>query len=155
MAKAKKDANQEPASTETKQPVEKAAPAPKDEQNGVTRPAGGVTRRVWEIADEISAREKRPAARAEVTEVATKEGINVGTVHTQFGRWRKYYGLTTPKEERAAQMAAAKAEKEKAKAEAKAAKDAEKEAKAAEKEAKAKAKAEAAEAKKAAETQPA
>lgn len=118
---------QDPAeSTEKQSTTEaKAAPVPrvKDEQNGVSRPSSGSTLRVWEIADQISAEQKRPATRTEVTEVGSKEGLVLGTIHTQFGRWRKYNGLVTPSEERAAANAEAKAEKE-------AAKKAEKEAKA-------------------------
>lgn len=102
-----------PAAAPAKAPK---APVVKDEQNGVTRPSTGATRRVWEIADEISAKQKRPAERAEVTEVAEKEGLVKGTIHTQFGRWRKYYGLVTPADERAAKLAKAKADKEAAKA---------------------------------------
>lgn len=138
-------ANEASQATEQTKPT----PVPKDERNGIVRPAGGVTRRVWEIADELSSKNQKPAERKEVTEVAEKEGINVGTIHTQFGRWRKYYGLVTPKEERAAQMAAAKAQREADKVAAKQAKEAEKAAKQAEKEAKAKVKAEAAAAKQA------
>lgn len=117
MAKAKKDETQQPEVAET-------PAAPKDERNGVTRPAGGVTRRVWEIADEISAKKGEPAERKEVTEIAEAENVNTGTIHTQFGRWRKYYGLVTPKEERAKLMAEAKIQREAEKAEAKAAKEA-------------------------------
>ncbi|MCK9234962.1 MAG: hypothetical protein M0P09_01445 [Acholeplasmataceae bacterium] len=142
MAKADKTA------AETQTATEKPAPAPKDERNGVTRPAGGVTRLVWEIADEISAKKGAPAERKEVTEIAEAQSINIGTIHTQFGRWRKYYGLVTPKEERAKLQAEAKAEREAKKAEEKAAKEAEKAAKAEEK-AKAKAEKEAAAAAKA------
>lgn len=121
MAKAKKNTEVEQApapvvEVPTKAPKAPKEPVVKDEQNGVTRPSTGATRRVWEIADAISAAKKSPAERAEVTEAAEKEGLVKGTIHTQFGRWRKYYGLVTPADERAAKLAAAKAEKEKAKA---------------------------------------
>ncbi|WP_217468729.1 hypothetical protein, partial [Staphylococcus aureus] len=95
------------------QPKPEKAPKPaKDEQNGVSRPSSGATRRVWEIADEISGKTGEPATRAAVTEVAEKEGLVLGTIHTQYGRWRKYNGLVTPKDERQAASAAKKAEKE-------------------------------------------
>lgn len=135
MATKKKVVTEDTSSTETTKQESKpqAEPKParvKDEQNGVSRPSSGATLRVWVIADEISGKEKRPATRAEVTEAGAKEDLVLGTIHTQYGRWRKYNGLVTPKEDRAAAQAAAKAEKEAAKAEAKKAKDAEKAAKA-------------------------
>lgn len=73
--------------------AEKAKPV-KDEQNGIVRPkAGTATGRVWEIADELSAKAGAPAPRKEVLGVAQKEDINVSTAATQYGRWRKYHGL--------------------------------------------------------------
>lgn len=136
--------------TETKTTTEattpKAEKPAKVEQNGITRPSTGATLRVWEIADELSAKHQRPATRAEVTEAGQKVDLVIGTIHTQYGRWRKFNGLVTPAEEREAARAKAKAEKEEAKAKEKAAKAEEKAAKAADKEikkenAKAKAKA--------------
>ena len=64
-------------------------------QHGVTRPNRGVTLKVWEIADAISKAEKRPATRKEVTEKGEAEGLEVGTIHTQYGRWRKFNGLSS------------------------------------------------------------
>lgn len=58
------------------------------------RPSGGVTGRVWDIADEISARVHRPALREEVLSAAIKEEINQNTASTQYGRWAKFKGLT-------------------------------------------------------------
>lgn len=78
---------------ETQAP-EKAPKAPKDTKNGVTRPkAGTKTGRVWEIADAQSENKGAPALRKDVLEECVSEGINQATAATQYGRWRKYYGL--------------------------------------------------------------
>lgn len=146
MAK-KKEAVENTNAEAQQAPVQEAPKPVKDERNGVTRPATGSTRRVWEIADALSQEKGAPASRKEVTEAAEKEGLVIGTIHTQYGRWCKYYGLVKPAEERARIRAEAKAAKEaekeakkaekaqaaEEKAKAKAAKDAEKAAKAAEK----------------------
>lgn len=63
-------------------------------QNGIPRPNKGKTLRVWEIADEISKALKGPADRKAVTEKGVAEGLEAGTIHTQYGRWRKFHGLT-------------------------------------------------------------
>lgn len=103
-------------------PAAPAAPAVakpaivKDEKNGVTRPSTGATLRVWTIADELSKAAGKPAERKEVTEKGMAEGLVVGTIHTQYGRWRKYYGLVTPKEDRLAAQAKAKEDRETKKA---------------------------------------
>lgn len=103
----------------------------KDSVNGITRPAQGVTAQIWKIADEFSQTNERPVTRAELgTAVAEKfPTINGGTVQTQYGRWRKYYGLVESKEERQVRLAAAKELSTAKKAEAKAQKVLEKEAK--------------------------
>ena len=64
--------------------------------NGVSKPAAGSkTRRVWDIASAISAEKQRPALRAEVMEVALAEGLNRGTVATQYGKWCTFYNVTS------------------------------------------------------------
>lgn len=68
------------------------------EQNGVSRPLSGATKQVWEIADRISGEQRRPAERKEVTEAGLAAGLQQGTIHTQYGRWRKYNGLTSVRE---------------------------------------------------------
>ena len=74
---------------------EKAAPVAKVQQNGETQPAAGTkTRRVWDIAQEISEQTNRPALRSEVLAQAAQEKINNGTAATQYGRWTKFHGLT-------------------------------------------------------------
>lgn len=77
-----------------KPPKEKLPPL--DQQNGVTRPrdrSDSKTSQVWNIADEISRKEQRPATRAEVVEEGQKAGINPATISTQFAKWRKFNGI--------------------------------------------------------------
>lgn len=79
--------------TKTKAAV--TARVPNETKNDEVRPrAGGKTARVWEIADSLSKKLRRPATRAEVLEVAVeKEGASLGMASTQFGRWRRFNGL--------------------------------------------------------------
>jgi hypothetical protein len=138
--KAKKD--QEKADAKAKKAQEKAdakaakevlksqegeAPASKvkDQKNGVTRPGSGVTLQVWVKADELSKKLEAPVDRATLTEVL-RGIIEVGTIHTQYGRWRKYYGLSETREERRVRLESVRNAKEAAKAEEKAMKDQEK-----------------------------
>lgn len=101
-----------------KQKKAKKEPKPKvvrEERNGVTRPAGALTGRVWDKADEISARLGRPALRDEVMAELEAEGMSRGTIATQYARWCTFYGVT--KEQRSAvrdslKQAAAEAEAE-------------------------------------------
>lgn len=77
--------------------------AEKDTKNGMTRPGGGVTKLVWDTADKLSTEKKAAVERAAL--VKELEGkVEVGTIHTQYGRWRKYYGLTETKEQRQARL---------------------------------------------------
>jgi hypothetical protein len=62
-------------------------------QNGVTRPGGGLTGKVWECADRISAAVGAPAPRKQVMEELVAAGVNQATIATQYGRWRKFNGL--------------------------------------------------------------
>lgn len=80
----------------------KATKPPKDIQNGVTKPAGEKTGRVWAIADEISRLNKRPATRKEVIDAGEAEGLSKGTLATQYGHWQKYHGVVTEKPAKAA-----------------------------------------------------
>jgi hypothetical protein len=104
----------------------------KDTKNGVTRPAKGVTLLVWTTADALSAAAKAPTERAPLVG-ALKGKVEVGTVHTQYGRWRKYYGLVETKEQRQVRLTTARVKKDEAKAAEKVIKDAEKATKEAEK----------------------
>lgn len=96
---------------EVKPKAEKPVKPAKLEQNGVTRPtANSVTGSVWSIADSLSAAKKAAAERSEVMEAAKKAGINDATAATQYGRWRKFFGIVTVKkteEERQAEKATA------------------------------------------------
>lgn len=98
----------------------------RDRKNGVTKPeAGTKTGRVWELCDEISAREKRPALRGELLEAGLAEGMSKGTLATQYGKWCTYHGVSQD-QLREARSELSEAKKEAAKAE-KAAKKAAKE----------------------------
>lgn len=78
--------------TATKEPKSRVR---NEKQNGVTRPNPETnTGKVWGIADEISRKKKAPATRAEVVEAGVASGINPATVTTQYGRWRRFYGIT-------------------------------------------------------------
>lgn len=89
---------------------EKAPRPPKDEANGVTRPSMGVTKEVWDTADMLSKRLGTYVDRSTLTE-ALNGKIEIGTIHTQYGRWRKYYGLTETRDQRAERMAQIRAKK--------------------------------------------
>lgn len=145
--------------TEPKVKKEKAAKAPKavkapkapkvakvakpkivrERQNGQTRPqAGTKTGVVWDIADEISSKLKRPALRNEVFDAYEKrvKDASMLTAGTQYSRWCTFYGVAkelskfkadarkerdaAEKQEKADKKAAA-AEKAEAKAQKKAA----------------------------------
>ncbi len=103
-------------------PVPAAKPA-RDKANGVSRPsAGTATGNVWAIADKISTEKGRPALRAEVTAAGAEAGINSSTVTTQFGQWRRFYGLKKEVPvEGAVKPETAKQKEKREKAEAKAA----------------------------------
>ena len=125
-AQANKDrkAAEKKAKQEEADKLKAAREAARVEKNGIVRPMTGATKKVWDIADAISAETKAPAERAAVVERAKAEGVNEGTVNTQYGRWRKYHGLTTLREQNATTKAKereeAKAAKEAAEARAKA-----------------------------------
>ena len=78
-------------------PAEPKAPA--DEKNSVTRPASGKTKQVWDVADAMSKELKAPVARKDLTDKLLADPYNlvVGTIHTQYGKWRKYHGLVAEK----------------------------------------------------------
>lgn len=81
-------------------PADEGAPAAapvveKDIRNGVTRPKEGTkTGHVWAKADAISTAEGRPALREEVMAACTADGINKGTIATQYARWTEYHGVS-------------------------------------------------------------
>lgn len=72
----------------------KPAPAPKDTANGVTRPRkGSATGRIWDMSDAL-AKGGKSVKRGDVLAKADEEGINAATAATQFGKWRRYNGIT-------------------------------------------------------------
>lgn len=71
----------------------------KDRQNGITRPTGKISAKVWKIADTLSKDGEAPP-RDKVLARAEKAGINPATAATQLARWKQYMGLVeTPEEE--------------------------------------------------------
>lgn len=97
-------------------------------QNGIKRPdTGTVTGKLWDIADEESAKLGAPAPRKVVVDryMAEQPLANVATANTQYARWVQYHGAS---EVLKANRAAAKAAKAGESEQAKAAKAAEKEA---------------------------
>lgn len=120
-AKAKKEA----AKAGGEQPAAEEKPAKvKDERHGVTRPGSGVTLDVWIKADELSKKIGAAVDRATLTEVL-RGAIEIGTIHTQYGRWRKYYGLSETRDARRDRLAKIREAKDQAKAQEKQEKDAE------------------------------
>lgn len=102
-AKAKKEADK--AAAKAAKAAEKPVKPAGVTQNGVTRPSRGVTLKVWEAADKISAEKKAPAERKEVVAACESEVPEVGTIHTQYGRWRKFHGLVAVREAKVAPAA--------------------------------------------------
>lgn len=87
---AKKNADTKPAAKKTAAP--KAEKPAADKKNGVTRPKpGSQVAKVWDQADKITAKNKTTATRAEVLKAC--EGMNVATIATQYGKWRRYNGV--------------------------------------------------------------
>lgn len=66
----------------------------KDAKNGIPRPSADTTcGKVWAIADKLTKGDK-VAKRKDVLEATTKAEIDASTAATQFGRWRRYNGIT-------------------------------------------------------------
>jgi hypothetical protein len=97
-AEAKKAADDAKAAAKAAKEAAKPAKVAPVSQNGVTRPTRGVTLKVWEAADKISAEKKAPADRKEVVAACADDVPEVGTIHTQYGRWRKFHGLVAVRE---------------------------------------------------------
>lgn len=53
------------------------------EGGSVNAPSGGITKRIWTLADELG------GDRSAVMDAAAAEGINKATAATQFSKWRK------------------------------------------------------------------
>lgn len=62
--------------------------------NGIVKPIQGRTLRVWEIADKMTADLGEPVSRDDLIDAAREEGIALGTVLTQFPRWKRFSGYT-------------------------------------------------------------
>lgn len=124
------------AAKEPKAPKVVKEKAPKIErvrQNGQTRPAAGSkTGLVWDIADEISQKERRPALRNEVFDVLEKRAKepSYAMAGTQYSRWCAFHDVTSElKKFKGKDRAEKDAAKAKAKADAKTKADADKKAK--------------------------
>lgn len=89
-------AKEEKATAEAAKKAEREAS--KLEKNGITRPLTGATKQIWDLADKISGETQAPATRAAVLEQGLAAGLQNGTINTQYGRWRKYHGLTVVRE---------------------------------------------------------
>lgn len=90
---AKEKAAADKAAADAAKPPKVEAP----KQNGVTRPSSGKTKQVWDTADMMSKELKAPVGRKELTDKLLADGLVVGTIHTQYGKWRKFHGLATEK----------------------------------------------------------
>jgi hypothetical protein len=79
--------------------VNAPAPKPTKPSSGepVERPKQGITKRIWEIADELlsvtGSVGNLKEFRSKVIERASAEGANAGTAATQFGKWKTSKGL--------------------------------------------------------------
>lgn len=66
----------------------------RQQKNGITRPASGTTTgAIWDVADEITLSQKRPATVAEVKAHTKLLQTNMHTIKTQYARWRGYNGV--------------------------------------------------------------
>lgn len=64
------------------------------QQNGITRPTGGVTGQIWDLADKLSAdNQGQPVAIATLRAHADLKQVNENTLKTQYARWRGYHGI--------------------------------------------------------------
>ncbi len=67
----------------------------KDVRNGVFRPSGSLTGKVWDVADAVSAEKGRPALRKEVWQrykAEVGENAMESTSNTQYFKWVKWHG---------------------------------------------------------------
>ena len=79
---------------ETPEPVvtkrSSASSTPKP-SSPATRPAGGTTKKVWDIADDLKARNPSLSAkelRPKIIEACEQENINSSTAGTQYSKWK-------------------------------------------------------------------
>lgn len=89
MAKSKAPKSKKPAAKKAT-----GRPAATEHQNGIPRPgADTLCAKVWEVLDKLHAKGE-PATPVPVFEALKGEKIADATVRTQYGRWRKFNGLT-------------------------------------------------------------
>lgn len=79
---------------ETPEPVvtkRSNAPSTPKPSSPATRPAGGTTKKVWDIADDLKARNPSLSAkelRPKIIEACEQESINSSTAGTQYSKWK-------------------------------------------------------------------
>lgn len=91
------DVTQEATAVEATPEVKRGRGRKSDEieQHGVRRPSvGTATRKVWDIIEENLGPNNVIPTRGDVIEKAAAVGINNATASTQYGRFRKFHGLT-------------------------------------------------------------
>lgn len=91
VAKGKAPVTAKPAAKASKPEKE---PVTYQKQNGQTRPKGGKTLVPWEVADKLSAKQGSPAKRADVLARCAELGVAGGTAASQYGRWRRFHGIS-------------------------------------------------------------
>lgn len=72
------------------------APAPAEvvKQNGITRPrAGGKCDAVWCALDRLTGTDA-PMTNKQARALSVELGINPSTMGVQFGKWRKFHGIS-------------------------------------------------------------
>lgn len=75
--------------------AEKAPRAALEEANGIKRPKPeGQTGQVWAYCDEQHKKIGTAPTRADALEALQAKGVNFHTVSTQYGRWRKFMGIS-------------------------------------------------------------
>lgn len=101
------------AEKEAKKAAKEANKKPKvvlSTANGITMPGDGTTTKsVWLKATEMSEKLGKPAARKDVVAACIADGTNPATASTQYGKWRKYYGIKPEVKEPKAKKVAEKA----------------------------------------------
>jgi len=89
-AAAAKAAAEQKAAAAAAKPVKIVQPS----KNGVTRPKpDGACGKVWQLADEISARIGQPVPIAMLSKETAAAGLNDATTRTQYARWKLYNGV--------------------------------------------------------------
>lgn len=83
--------------------------APREERNGVKRPApGGLCAQVWEALDQMHAAKVEITAQA-VRDLATAKGWNQNNASIESYQWKRFMGLSQPRVKKDKPTGAAKA----------------------------------------------